>query len=158
MAILRKGSRLSARHRRGYGVGKAQFRVGRCSRIAAANVATGIHLDPHGIRKRGARRGSLAKYFLARPAVAGSIRTSSGFAKGCHGFLAELGPVLCCYDRGVRCDALASSQARHPPLATSNAMQPAKLAQTPLIVGLVLFGVITVVWVLVLFRRFGRIP
>ena len=40
----------------------------------------------------------------------------------------------------------------------ANAGQPAKLQEASLIVGLVVFGVATVLWLLVLFRRFGRVP
>ena len=40
----------------------------------------------------------------------------------------------------------------------ANASQPARLPEASLIVGLVVFGVATVLWLLLLFRRFGRVP
>ena len=40
----------------------------------------------------------------------------------------------------------------------ANAVQPAKLQEVPLFVGLAVFGVATVLWLIVLFRRFGRVP
>lgn len=40
----------------------------------------------------------------------------------------------------------------------ANAVQPATLAEAPLLAGLAVFGATTVAWVLVLFRRFGRVP
>lgn len=40
----------------------------------------------------------------------------------------------------------------------ANAVQPVKLRETSLFVGLAVFGVATVLWLVVLFRRFGRVP
>ena len=40
----------------------------------------------------------------------------------------------------------------------ANAVQPAKLSQSWLFVGLAVFGVATALWLVVLFRRFGRVP
>lgn len=40
----------------------------------------------------------------------------------------------------------------------ANAVQPARLSETSLFVGLAVFGVATVLWLVVLFRRFGRVP
>ena len=40
----------------------------------------------------------------------------------------------------------------------ANAVQPARLPEAPLFVGLALFGVATVLWLFALFRRFGRVP
>ncbi len=43
-------------------------------------------------------------------------------------------------------------------VAQANAVQPARLAEAPLFVGLAAFGVATVLWLLALLRRFGRVP
>ena len=40
----------------------------------------------------------------------------------------------------------------------ANAVQPARLQEGPLFVGLAVFGVATVLWLFTLFRRFGRVP
>ncbi|HJU70865.1 MAG TPA: hypothetical protein VJ603_03390 [Paucimonas sp.] len=40
----------------------------------------------------------------------------------------------------------------------ANAVQPARLSEGSLFIGLAAFGVATVLWLLVLFRRFGRVP
>jgi len=40
----------------------------------------------------------------------------------------------------------------------ANAVQPARLPEGSLFVGLAVFGVATVLWLIVLFRRFGRVP
>ena len=40
----------------------------------------------------------------------------------------------------------------------ANAVQPASLPEAPLFVGLGVFGLVTVLWLFVLFRRFGRVP
>jgi uncharacterized membrane protein len=40
----------------------------------------------------------------------------------------------------------------------ANAVQPARLPEGSLFVGLAVFGVATVLWLVVLFRRFGRVP
>ena len=40
----------------------------------------------------------------------------------------------------------------------ANAVQPARLPEAPLFVGLAVFGVATVLWLFTLFRRFGRVP
>ena len=40
----------------------------------------------------------------------------------------------------------------------ANAARPATLPETPLFVGLAVFGVATLLWLVVLFRRFGRVP
>ena len=40
----------------------------------------------------------------------------------------------------------------------ANAVQPAKLPEGSLFAGLAVFGVATVLWLIVLFRRFGRVP
>jgi uncharacterized membrane protein len=40
----------------------------------------------------------------------------------------------------------------------ANAVQPARLPEGSLLVGLAVFGVATVLWLVVLFRRFGRVP
>ena len=40
----------------------------------------------------------------------------------------------------------------------ANAVQPARLPEAPLFVGLGVFGLVTVLWLFVLFRRFGRVP
>ncbi len=40
----------------------------------------------------------------------------------------------------------------------ANAVQPARLPEAPLFVGLAAFGVVTVLWLFVLFRRFRRVP
>src|SRR5664279_3219394 len=40
----------------------------------------------------------------------------------------------------------------------ANAVQPAKLREGPLFMGLAVFSVATVLWLVVLFRKFGRVP
>ena len=40
----------------------------------------------------------------------------------------------------------------------ANAVQPARLPEGPLLIGLAMFGVATVLWLFVFFRRFGRVP
>ena len=40
----------------------------------------------------------------------------------------------------------------------ANAVQPARLPEGSLFVGLAVFGVATALWLVVLFRRFGRVP
>ena len=40
----------------------------------------------------------------------------------------------------------------------ANAVQPARLQEAPLLVGLGVFGLVTALWLLFLFRRFGRVP
>jgi len=40
----------------------------------------------------------------------------------------------------------------------ANAARPATLPETPLFVGLALFGLATLLWLVTLFRRFGRVP
>jgi serine/threonine-protein kinase len=40
----------------------------------------------------------------------------------------------------------------------ANAVQPPRLSETGLFAGLAVFGVATLVWIVALFRRFGRVP
>jgi hypothetical protein len=40
----------------------------------------------------------------------------------------------------------------------ANAVQPARLAERSLFVGMAVFGVATALWLVVLLRRFGRVP
>lgn len=40
----------------------------------------------------------------------------------------------------------------------ANAVQPATLTEAPLFAGLGVFGVVTVLWLIALFRRFDRVP
>ena len=40
----------------------------------------------------------------------------------------------------------------------ANAVQPAQLAEVPLLVGLAVLGVATLLWLLALFRRFRHVP
>jgi hypothetical protein len=40
----------------------------------------------------------------------------------------------------------------------ANAVRPPKLAQTPMLVGLAVFTIASLVWLSILFRRFGRVP
>jgi len=46
----------------------------------------------------------------------------------------------------------------HSLVVQANAVQPARLQEGPLSVGLAVFGVATALWLVVLFRRFGRVP
>jgi hypothetical protein len=54
--------------------------------------------------------------------------------------------------------AITVSAACWPSFVQANAVQPARLPEGSLFVGLAVFGVATVLWLIVLFRRFGRVP